>query len=277
MQRLALTLVCLGLGGCASPPTNPEPVVPDAAVNPQPESDPGAAEAAESGEGAQATSEADGEGEPESGAQAPADGGETAGTGGGDTGSNGGETTPPADPEQGADTTKSASSQVKTEPSLPAPLYKKVDSSCGQDPGVGTQVKAMALPTTSGKTIDIKSYRRRVVLLNFWGTWCKPCLKELPEFSRLYRRYRKYGLTLIAVATDEEPEKVDEFIKQRKIAGKILIKGQQLADDYRSPNFPFSYVVAPGGKITGSYRRYRPECMGKLEQDIREELLKLQK
>ncbi len=277
-MRSVLTIgLCLGLGGCASPPTNPEPKIPDAAVAPGGDA---AAEAADHDTGGGSVQD-----QPD--AEAPVDDSsagqpetpDAAGTGG-----DGEATVAQVDPETSAGTNDSATTQpastqpkTKAEPSLPPPLYKSVDKSCGQDPGVNTQAKAMALPTTSGKTIDLQSYRRRVVLLNFWGTWCKPCLKELPEFSRLYRRYRKYGLTLIAVATDEESEKVDEFIKERKIAGKILIKGQKLADDYRSPNFPFSFVIAPGGNITGSYRRYRPECMGKLEQDIRNELLKLQR
>ncbi|MGB1274446.1 MAG: redoxin domain-containing protein [Nannocystaceae bacterium] len=275
IRRITTTAcLCLGFGGCASPPTNPEPKVPDAAVSP--------ADASEAAENAGDSGVGPGqvpEGASESGdasvvEPAPVPGSEVGTTGTGETGG--------APVENGADTpnqpsdSKSPAAVAKAKPGLPPPLFKKVDNSCGKDPGVGTAAKPMRLPSTNGKTIDLKAYKRRVVLLNFWGTWCKPCLKELPEFSRLYRRYRKYGLTLIAVATDDDAEAVDLMVKERKIAGKIVVGGQKLADDYRSPNFPFSFVVAPGGKISGSYRRYRPECMGKLEDDIRTELLKLQ-
>jgi len=158
---------------------------------------------------------------------------------------------------------------------LPTALSSKIDARCGSDPGVGTTAKPFALRTPDGKDISLASHRGKVVLLNFWGTWCKPCLKELPEFDRLYRRYRKHGLVVIAIATDTEPEKVQEFATQRKLATKLALGGQQLADDYESSNFPFSFVIDPEGQIRGSYRGYKPECAGKLEQDIRSELEQL--
>jgi len=276
--RLAkIACLCLGLAGCASPPTNPAPKVPDAAVSP--------ADASEAAEGQGNPADGSVQELPEASESGDAPASTTTGseTTTGDSATTAGDETPGENGVGTSNPTSDANTQpaqgtvtAKSEPSLPPPLFKKVDKSCGQDPGVGQAAKPMRLPSTKGKTIDLKAYNRRVVLLNFWGTWCKPCLKELPEFSRLYRRYRKYGLSLIAVATDDDAAAVDAMVKERKIAGKIVVGGQKLADDYRSPNFPFSFVVAPGGKITGSYRRYRPECMGKLEDDIRTELLKLQ-
>jgi peroxiredoxin len=155
---------------------------------------------------------------------------------------------------------------------LPPALHTKVDARCGRDPGVDTPAKPFNLKTPDGKQIELASYRGKVVLLNFWGTWCKPCLKELPEFDRLYRRYRKHGLVLIAIATDTEPQKVLEFARERKLAAKLALGGEPLADQYESTNFPFSFVIDARGQIRGSYRGYKPECAGKLEQDIRAQL-----
>ncbi len=155
---------------------------------------------------------------------------------------------------------------------LPTALNTKVDARCGRDPGVDTPAKPFTLKTPDGKDISLASYRGKVVLLNFWGTWCKPCLKELPEFDRLYRRYRKHGLVLIAIATDTEPEKVQEFATRTKLAAKLALGGEPLADQYESTNFPFSFVIDARGQIRGSYRGYKPECAGKLEQDIRTQL-----
>jgi peroxiredoxin len=157
---------------------------------------------------------------------------------------------------------------------LPKPHYTKVDASCGNDGNVGQKLKGFELATTGGKKVTHGSYRGRVVVVNFWGTWCKPCLKELPEFDHLYRRYRKHGMTLVAIATDEDPVPVDEFVNKRKLAAKVLIGGEAYANEYGSPKFPFTFVVDHTGVIRGSYRGYRPECMGKLEADIREQLEK---
>ncbi|PCC71001.1 Peroxiredoxin [Nannocystis exedens] len=155
---------------------------------------------------------------------------------------------------------------------LPAPLHAKVDESCGRDAGVGTNALPFALKTADGKDISMASLRGKVVLLNFWGTWCKPCLKELPEFDRLIRHYKKSGAVLVAVATDTEPQKVLEFAKERKISAKLVLGGEDLAKQYDSPNFPFSFVVDDKGTIRGSYRSYKPECIGRIEQDIRTSL-----
>lgn len=155
---------------------------------------------------------------------------------------------------------------------LPAALNTKIDATCGNDPGVGTTAKPFTLKTPEGKDISLASYRGKVVLLNFWGTWCKPCLKELPEFDRLYRRYRKHGMVLIAIATDTEPDKVVEFAERSKLSAKLALGGEPLAEQYESTNFPFSLVIDAKGQIRGSYRGYRPECAGKLEQDLRTQL-----
>ncbi len=155
---------------------------------------------------------------------------------------------------------------------LPAPIFGKGKAACGRDPGIGKPIKSFSLKTTKGKTISSANLKGRVVLLNFWGTWCKPCLKELPEFDRLYRRYRKNGLLLLAIATDSDPEPVIALAKERKLAAKIAIGGEELANSYKSPNFPFSFVVDKKGIIRASYRGFKPECLGQLEQDIRAQL-----
>ena len=152
---------------------------------------------------------------------------------------------------------------------LPKPLFKSVKESCGRDKGVGTKLKPFRLKNLEGKEVTNGRYRKRVMLVNFWGTWCAPCLKELPEFDRLYRRYRKHGMTLVAIATDEDAEPVKELVAKRKLRAKVLLGGEAYAGQYGAPNFPFTYVVDTSGTIVGSYHGYKEECMGKLEDDIR--------
>lgn len=155
------------------------------------------------------------------------------------------------------------------EAELPKPIFTSIEGGCGRDPGVGTKLKSFELKNLEGEEVTNGRYRKRVMLLNFWGSWCKPCLKELPEFSRLYRRYRKAGMTLVAIATDEDPAVVKELADKRKIRARFLLGGQKYADSYEAPNFPFTFVVDTSGTIVGSYHGYKEECMGKLEDDIR--------
>lgn len=189
--------------------------------------------------------------------------------GGGETSTTLAQTEPPkTDPPK----TDPAPPAEKPPLELPKAKHTKIDDSCGKDAGLGTKLKSFDLKTVDGKATTNKSFKGKVVLVNFWGTWCKPCLKELPEFDQLYRRYRKHGLALVAIATDEDPQPVKEFIDARKISAKVLIGAEDYAGEYGSPKFPFSFVVDDKGVIKASYRGYRPECMGKLEADVRKAL-----
>ncbi len=190
---------------------------------------------------------------------------------------------PPSASDDGSDTPPAVAPPEPTPPAkapvatleLPAPIHGKTNAKCGKDPGVGQSLKAFSLPPArGGKNITHRTYRGRVTVVNFWGTWCKPCLKELPEFDQLYRRYRKFGMTLLAIATDEEAEGVLEFADGRKLAAKLALAGEDYAGKYSSPNFPFTFIVDHRGVIRASYRGYKPECSGQLEADIREQLQK---
>lgn len=195
-----------------------------------------------------------------------------------DDGEDGEDETGVAEADAGGETKAAPAGTVakaEREP-LPKPTYKLSGPKCQQNFNVGTKVKSFRLPSVDGqKTISSSGYRNRVVLLNFWGTWCKPCLKELPEFDRLYRKYRKHGLTLVAVATDEDAEPVQAFIDKHKLKAKVALEGEDVAGAYNRPNFPFSFVVDGSGKIIAAYEYIDESCMGDLEQVIRDELDKL--
>lgn len=156
---------------------------------------------------------------------------------------------------------------------LPKPIHKLAENKCRKSFAVGQKVKGFKLTSADGKkTISPRGYRGRVMLLNFWGTWCKPCLKELPEFDRLYRKYRRHGLTLVAVATDEDAEAVEAFGDKHKLIAKLALAGEEAAGAYNRPNFPFSFVVAPDGTIVAAYDYVDKGCLGDLELVIREQL-----
>ncbi len=182
----------------------------------------------------------------------------------------------PAGPEEGTADPPEPGSETKptvTKLELPKPLHGKLDASCGKDPGVGEKLKAFSLPGIEGdEKLTQGTFRGRVLVVNFWGTWCKPCLKELPEFDQLYRRYRKHGMTLLAIATDEDAQAVKDMVTEKKWGAKIAIAGEKYAEQYGSSKFPFTFVVDHKGVIKASYRGYKPECVGQLEADIREQL-----
>jgi len=170
---------------------------------------------------------------------------------------------------------KTASTESERAP-LPKPIHKPGNGSCIKKFAVGEKVKGFKLPSLAGdKTISPTNYRHRVVLLNFWAMWCKPCLEELPEFDRLYRKYRRHGMTLVAVTTDEEPELVQEFVDKHKLAAKVALNGENAAGQYNRPQFPFSFVVDGDGRIVAAFEFVNDSCLGDLEQVIRDSLEQL--
>lgn len=73
-------------------------------------------------------------------------------------------------------------------------------------------VPSLRLPDSDGKIVDIATYSGKVVLLNFWATWCPPCRQELPSLSRLKKQFGKDAFEILAVNVGEDPESVFDFI-----------------------------------------------------------------
>lgn len=156
---------------------------------------------------------------------------------------------------------------------LPEPSYA-VEKSCGKQFEVGNAVKPFELRSLrdANQTLSPATFAGRVVLLNFWGTWCKPCKEELPKFDRLYRKYQKYGFELVTVATDEDPVPVQAFVDEHKMRARVGLGGEDVAGAYDRPRFPFTFLVDAEGTIVGAYELVVDDCMGALEADIREQL-----
>ena len=91
----------------------------------------------------------------------------------------------------------------------------------------------------------------------------------------MYQRYRAHGLTLVAVATDDDLGKVREFVDSQALAAEVAYQGEALAGQYGARTFPFTFIVDAKGVIRAAYDGFKPECLGQLEQDLRTQLERL--
>jgi len=82
---------------------------------------------------------------------------------------------------------------------------------------------ALALASLHGGMVDLAGLRGRVVLVNFWATWCPPCVEEIPSLQRLYRRLRPEGLEILAVDVGESVESMEAFLKDKPIDFPVLM------------------------------------------------------
>jgi cytochrome c biogenesis protein CcmG/thiol:disulfide interchange protein DsbE len=100
----------------------------------------------------------------------------------------------------------------------------------------------------SGQTIDLRQYRGRVVLLNFWATWCPPCLEEMPSLQDLHRRMPQ--LVILAVSVDTDAATYQQFLRDNHVDFVDLRDPAQTINHlYGTAQFPETYVIDPSGRL----------------------------
>ena len=106
-----------------------------------------------------------------------------------------------------------------------------------------------ALKDLAGKPWTFSELRGKVVLVNFWATWCPPCRKEMPDLETLYRRFQPQGLVVLAIS-DEEAAKVEPFIRERGVTFPVLLDpGDKAQESFVVNGIPKSFVYDRDGKL----------------------------
>ena len=114
----------------------------------------------------------------------------------------------------------------------------------------------LALPALGGDKFDFKRLRGKVVLVNFWATWCPPCLKEIPGFIRLQEKYGKAGLQFVGISVDN-PEAVARFWQDMKINYPLLLADDTTYDLMAAygnarGGLPYSVLISIDGTIVAT-------------------------
>jgi peroxiredoxin len=105
------------------------------------------------------------------------------------------------------------------------------------------------LTELGGKTWTLKEQRGKVVVLNFWATWCPPCRKEMPDLETLYQQFKDQGLVILAIS-DEDAGKVRPFIAQQKVTYPILLDpGRKVNELFQIEGIPKTFVYDRNGKL----------------------------
>src|SRR3972149_5715772 len=117
-----------------------------------------------------------------------------------------------------------------------------------------TPVEAVdfTLKDLDNKRISLKNYRGKVVMLNFWATWCTPCRLEMPSMEKLHRQFKDTGFVVLAVAAGGKAEGVSAFVKEYHITFYTLLDTDQgVAEEYKVWALPTTYFINAEGKIIG--------------------------
>ncbi|MGD0929246.1 MAG: TlpA disulfide reductase family protein [Candidatus Korobacteraceae bacterium] len=130
-----------------------------------------------------------------------------------------------------------------------APQYKAAMAKLEADDERRQQAN-FTLTDLQGKSWTLKDLKGKVVLVNFWATWCPPCRKEMPDLEALYNRFKGQGFVILAISEDEETNKVPPFIAERKISYPILLDpGQKVNNLFQVDGIPKSFVYDRDGKL----------------------------
>jgi peroxiredoxin len=105
------------------------------------------------------------------------------------------------------------------------------------------------LTDVHGRPWTLKSLQGKVVLVNFWATWCPPCRKEMPDLETLYKRFKDEGLVVLAIS-DEDAGKVSPFLAKTDVTYPVLLDpGRKVNELFQIEGIPKSFVYDRGGKL----------------------------
>ncbi len=111
-----------------------------------------------------------------------------------------------------------------------------------------------ALTDAFGKTVKLSDSRGKVVLLDFWATWCTGCKKEIPWFSEFHKTYEREGFAAIGVSLDDGGWSIlKPFLAGTQIPYQILLGDESIAKRYGIKNMPDTFLIDRGGRIAAAY------------------------
>jgi peroxiredoxin len=143
-------------------------------------------------------------------------------------------------------------------------------------PESGSAAEDIELPhySAQGPAVErfrLEEYRGSIVVLNFWATWCAPCVEELPELHSIAERYRESGVVVFSVLHQDHPERAAEFLRTLNVNLPLLIdRDERVAQRYRVRGLPFTFIIDRQGKVFHAWPGYGGA--GTVERLVREAL-----
>jgi cytochrome c biogenesis protein CcmG/thiol:disulfide interchange protein DsbE len=112
----------------------------------------------------------------------------------------------------------------------------------------GESAPSFTLKTDGGRTISPADFGGKVLVLNFWATWCTPCVEEIPSLDNLQRRFAGQGLVVMGVSIDDDPEAYRAFLDRYKVTFQT-VRNHKINADYGTLQVPETYIIDRNGRI----------------------------
>ena len=123
--------------------------------------------------------------------------------------------------------------------------------------------------TLAGSSLKLSSLRGKVVLVDFWASWCEPCKKELPLLDKMAPKLKAKGIEIVAVNIDDDRNKAADFIKSHNLHLTVVPDAsKKIVGAYEPPKMPSSFVVDKGGVVRAVHGGFEPGDEAKIEAEL---------
>lgn len=137
-------------------------------------------------------------------------------------------------------------------------------------PRVGQPAPDFKVTTTTGQPFSSMVYRGKVLVVDFFATWCQPCRASIPHLIEMNRKFGKQGLQLIGMSAGEDGEKaVKSFADQNHITYPVAVAGESVLADFGVRSVPILFVIDKRGRVAGVFRGFTGETGSSSEQLIK--------
>jgi peroxiredoxin len=119
---------------------------------------------------------------------------------------------------------------------------------------VGDKAPGFALTDDNGQGMSLSDFRGKYVLLNFWATWCPPCVEEMPSLSGLHEKLKDLGLVVLGISVDESKEEYERFLERARLTFPTVRDPERsVSARYGTVKYPETYLIDPEGVVIRKY------------------------
>lgn len=125
-------------------------------------------------------------------------------------------------------------------------------------PGIGDSMN-LKFKSTAGQDVDVAAMKGKVILIDFWATWCEPCISEMPNIATTFEKYNEKGFEIIGISLDEDLNVLNNFLTANEIKWPQYFDGKswgnELAGEYGIQGIPATFLIGKEGKIVATNLR----------------------